>query len=176
MTLVSLMLPHPCHIPWDACFNTQLYAMNFFFFLVSQHVYSWTLATSSSYLEWGGAWRGGMKLSSNVIWRDFYLEKLFDTADLCLLITHFPWCPTTNCHVFIHISISIQNTGSKKTIVSHLALVMSNCDSISGRSLGENRRTTCNKKIGSNIFIIGKFCKKFTCKIGDFKIVKHVYM
>jgi hypothetical protein len=45
-----------------------------------------------------------------------------------------------------------------------------------GRSLGENRRTTCNKKIRSNIFIVGKFCKKFTCKIGDFKIVKHVYM
>jgi hypothetical protein len=28
----------------------------------------------------------------------------------------------------------------------------------------------------SNIFIVGKFCKKSTCKIGDFKIVKHVYM
>jgi hypothetical protein len=44
------------------------------------------------------------------------------------------------------------------------------------RSLGENRRTTCDKKIGSNIFIVGKFCKTFTCKIRDFKIVKHVYM
>ena len=44
------------------------------------------------------------------------------------------------------------------------------------RSLGENRRTTCDKKIGSNIFIVGKFCNKFTCKIGEFKIVKHVYM
>ena len=38
------------------------------------------------------------------------------------------------------------------------------------------RRTTCNKKIGSNIFIVDKFCKTFTCKIEDFKIVKHVYM
>jgi hypothetical protein len=27
-----------------------------------------------------------------------------------------------------------------------------------------------------NIFIVGKFCKKCTCKIGDFKIMKHVYM
>jgi hypothetical protein len=27
-----------------------------------------------------------------------------------------------------------------------------------GRSLGKNRRTMCDKKIGSNIFIIGKFC------------------
>jgi hypothetical protein len=34
----------------------------------------------------------------------------------------------------------------------------------------------CAIKIGSNIFIVGKFCKKITCKIGDFKIVKHVYM
>jgi hypothetical protein len=41
---------------------------------------------------------------------------------------------------------------------------------------GENRRTTYNKKIGSNIFIVDKFCKKFTCKIRDFKIMKHVYM
>jgi hypothetical protein len=31
-------------------------------------------------------------------------------------------------------------------------------------------------KIGSNIFIVGKFCKNITCKRGDFKIVKHVYM
>ena len=32
------------------------------------------------------------------------------------------------------------------------------------------------KKIESNIFIAYKFCKKCTCKIGDFKTVKHVYM
>jgi hypothetical protein len=31
-------------------------------------------------------------------------------------------------------------------------------------------------KIGSNIFIVGKFCKNISCKIGDFIIVKHVYM
>jgi len=49
-------------------------------------------------------------------------------------------------------------------------------DENSGRSLGENRRTTCDQKIGSNTFIIDKFCKKITCKIGDFKIVKHVYI
>ena len=36
--------------------------------------------------------------------------------------------------------------------------------------------TTCDKKIASNIFIVGKFCIKCTCNIGDFKIVKHVYM
>jgi hypothetical protein len=45
-----------------------------------------------------------------------------------------------------------------------------------GEFTGEHRRTTCDKKIGSNIFIVGK--KKFKCtyKIGDLKIVKHVYM
>ena len=32
------------------------------------------------------------------------------------------------------------------------------------------------KKIGSNIFIVDKFCKKCTCKIRDFKTVKQVYM
>jgi hypothetical protein len=45
-----------------------------------------------------------------------------------------------------------------------------------GEFTSENRRTTCDKKIVSNIFIIGKFCKKCKCKIGDLKIVKHVYM
>jgi hypothetical protein len=45
-----------------------------------------------------------------------------------------------------------------------------------GRSVGENRRTTCDKKIGSNIFIVGKFVKKLHVKIGDLKIVKHVHM
>ena len=30
--------------------------------------------------------------------------------------------------------------------------------------------------MGSNIFIVDKFCKKCTYKITDFKIVKHVYM
>jgi hypothetical protein len=47
---------------------------------------------------------------------------------------------------------------------------------IFGEFTGENRRTTCNKKIGSKIFIVGKFCKKCTCKIGRFKIKKHVYI
>jgi hypothetical protein len=46
----------------------------------------------------------------------------------------------------------------------------------SGGFTGKNRRTTCNKKIGSNIFIVGKFGKKYTYKIGDSKIMKHVYM
>ena len=32
------------------------------------------------------------------------------------------------------------------------------------------------KKIGSNLFIVDNFCEKCTCKIGDFKIVEHVYM
>ena len=45
-----------------------------------------------------------------------------------------------------------------------------------GEFIGENRRTTCDKKQGPNMFIVGKFCKKCTCKIGDFKIVKQVYM
>jgi hypothetical protein len=45
-----------------------------------------------------------------------------------------------------------------------------------GEITGKFFRTTCDKKIGSNIFIVDKFCKKCTCKIGDFKIVKHVYM
>jgi hypothetical protein len=45
----------------------------------------------------------------------------------------------------------------------------------SGRSLAKivEQRAI---KIGSNIFIVGKFCKKCTCKIGDFKIIKHFYM
>jgi hypothetical protein len=48
-----------------------------------------------------------------------------------------------------------------------------------GEITGENRRT-CDKKIGSNIFIVGmvvgEFCKNYTCKIGDFKIMNHIYM
>jgi hypothetical protein len=32
-----------------------------------------------------------------------------------------------------------------------------------GEFTGENRRTTCNKKIRFNIFIVGIFCKKCTC-------------
>ena len=31
-------------------------------------------------------------------------------------------------------------------------------------------------KTGSNIFIVDKFCKNCTCKIGDSKIMKHVYL
>ena len=32
------------------------------------------------------------------------------------------------------------------------------------------------REIRSNLFIVDKICKKRTCKIGDFKIMKHVYM
>ena len=38
-----------------------------------------------------------------------------------------------------------------------------------GRSLVNIVETTCDKnKIRSNIFIVGKFCKKFTYNIGGF--------
>ena len=30
--------------------------------------------------------------------------------------------------------------------------------------------------MGSNVFIVDTFCKKYTCKIGHFEIMKHVYM
>ncbi len=45
-----------------------------------------------------------------------------------------------------------------------------------GGALAKNLETTCDKKIGSNIFIVDKFCKKCTCNIGDFKIMQYVYM
>ena len=45
----------------------------------------------------------------------------------------------------------------------------------SGSSLVEIIEQRTIKK-GSNIFIVDKFCRKCTCKIGDFKMVKHVYM
>ena len=47
---------------------------------------------------------------------------------------------------------------------------------VSGRSLAKIVEQRAIKKLGSNIFIVGKLCKKCTCKIGDFKIAKHVYM
>ena len=37
-------------------------------------------------------------------------------------------------------------------------------------------RNHVRSKIGSNVFIVGKFCKECTFNIGDIKIVKHVYM
>jgi hypothetical protein len=43
--------------------------------------------------------------------------------------------------------------------------------SISGGALAKILETTCH-----NIFTVHKFCKKCTCKIGDFKIMKHVDM
>ena len=45
-----------------------------------------------------------------------------------------------------------------------------------GEFTSENRRTMCDKKIGSNIFIVGKFCKIRTCKPWVLKIMKYVYM
>ena len=45
-----------------------------------------------------------------------------------------------------------------------------------GGSLAKNRRTMCDKNIGSNIFIVDKFYKKLTYSIGGFKIVKRDYM
>ena len=43
-------------------------------------------------------------------------------------------------------------------------------------ALAKVLETTCDWKIGFNIFILDKFCRKCTCNIGDFKIMKHVYM
>ena len=45
-----------------------------------------------------------------------------------------------------------------------------------GEITGENCRTTCDKKQGPIYSLQVNFVKKCTCKIGDFKIVEHVYM
>ena len=45
-----------------------------------------------------------------------------------------------------------------------------------GMSLAKIVETMCDKKIRSNIFIVGKFCKKCTYNIGGSKIVIYVYM
>ena len=46
---------------------------------------------------------------------------------------------------------------------------------VSGGSLAKIVEQRAIKNM-SRIFIIDKFCKKCTCKLRDFKIVKHVYM
>jgi len=45
-----------------------------------------------------------------------------------------------------------------------------------GGALAKIVETTCDKKIGSNIFIIDKFCKKRIYNVRGFKIVKNDYM
>ena len=127
-----------------------------------------------------------MPMSNNI----FFLSMCcMNERYTCILQNYLAFAhnPTCHAHTFESPRTSTSSRTSKMNLKDltppprlnpnrlGLDLSLSSLDPKLGGGGSIDKKQRAIKK-GSNIFIVDKFCKKCTCNIMDFIIMKHVYM